>query len=103
MNDWHNHENYNCEITLDDGRQIRVYANWLHNQSLDDWQGWICHAGHKRLYVDKHLTVFGGECRNDTLGSALDSFNLLDQTICRQPTCSGCTDDLLVEKHRGEQ
>jgi len=100
LKDWADHENYNCEITLADGRQYRVYANWLHNERLDNWQGWHCAAGSQRIYIDRNLQVFGGECLNDTLGSALGRFDLLTKTICKRPTCTGCTDDLMVEKHQ---
>lgn len=94
-----NHTNYNCEISTDSGEKYRIYANWLHNEHLDAWKGWHCHAGTTRLYIDKELTVFGGECKNDHLGHALTGFNILDGTICQQDRCGGCTDDLMVSKH----
>jgi len=100
--DIENHINYNCEIIIESGDKYRIYANWLHNQGLDHWDGWVCHAGNKRLYIDKDLQVFGGECRNDYLGSAIQGFGMLDKTICRRTTCTGCTDDLMVEKHAPE-
>jgi hypothetical protein len=93
-----NHPNYNCEILTDNGDRYRVYANWLHNEGLDHWQGWICHAGDTRLYIDKDLQVWSGECKNDSLGSALQGYSLLTSTQCRKPTCTGCTDDLMVKK-----
>jgi len=94
-----NHPNYNCEVTTDSGDTYRVYANWLHNNKLDKWRGWHCQAGVTRLYINKDLEVFGGECRNDQLGNVLTGFELLDETICQQETCNGCTDDLIVHKH----
>ena len=94
-----NHSNYNCEITTDTGETFRVYSNWLHNNHLDQWEGWHCSAGTTRLYIDKELRVFGGECKNDQLGYALTEFTLLNGTVCRQKTCTGCTDDLTVAKH----
>lgn len=93
-----NHKNYNCEITLDSGEQFKVYANWLHNNELDYWQGWNCQAGSRRLYIDKDLKVYSAVCQNDLLGSALDHFDLLDSTVCRQSRCNGCTDDLMLSK-----
>lgn len=96
-----NHDNYNCEITLDSGETYKVYANWLHNNNLDQWTGWNCQAGANRLYIDKNLEVYGGECKNDSLGHAIDGFKLLSGTTCRQNTCTGCTDDLMVRKTRG--
>ena len=98
LKNWQDHPNYNCRIRLDDNREFLIYANWLHNEYLDQWQGWTCLAGARRLYIDKNLNVWSGECRNDFLGSASDEFNLLESTVCKQETCSGCTDDLLVAK-----
>jgi hypothetical protein len=95
-----NHDNYNCCATTQQGQQYLLYANWLHNNGLDHWQGWHCQAGTKRLHIDKNLQVYSGECLNDHLGSALDGFDLLDDgTVCQRPRCTACTDDLLVEKH----
>ena len=57
-------------------------------------------AGASRLYIDKNLDVWGGECKNDKLGNALTGFEILDYTICQQVQCYGCTDDLMVEKKK---
>ena len=40
QNKFENQENYNCRITTDTGEEYLVYANWLHNERLDNWQGW---------------------------------------------------------------
>lgn len=93
-----NHPNYNCEIQTQSGQTYRVYANWIHNNQLDSWKGWNCQAGTTRLYIDKNLNVYSGECKNDHLGHGLDGFDLLDGTVCKQDTCTGCTDDLIVRK-----
>lgn len=93
-----NHSNYNCEVATDTGETFRIYANWLHNNGLDSWQGWQCKAGSDRLYIDKNLQVFGGECENDHLGHAILGFQLLYSTVCKKSSCSGCTDDLVVAK-----
>ena len=93
-----NHENYNCRVTTEEGNEYLIYANWLPNNDLDHWKGWICHAGHTRLSIDKNLKVFGGECKNDYLGTT-DSFELLEYTVCNQERCGGCTDDLITAKH----
>lgn len=98
MNDL-DHENYNCRVIYEDGQQQLIYANWLHNQGLDHWTGWQCQAGSRRLHIDKDFQVYSGECRNDYLGSALTGIVLLEKTVCKQTTCTGCTDDLLVTKH----
>ena len=94
-----NHPNYNCEITTDSGETFRVYANWLHNEKLDQWKGWHCQAGTTRMLIDKNFNLYSGECKNDHLGNALTEFDLLNGTICQRNTCTGCTDDLMVDKH----
>ena len=92
-----NHTNYNCQVTTETGEEYLVYANWLHNNDLDHWKGWNCDAGATRLLVDKNLNVYSGECKNDYLGTT-DSFDILDGAVCKQETCTGCTDDLIVAK-----
>ena len=99
-NNFENQENYNCRITTDEGEEYLVYANWIHNKQLDHWQGWICEAGATRLLIDKDFKVYGGECKNDLLGSAIDEFIVLEHTTCKQERCTGCTDDLIVAKHK---
>lgn len=98
LKEFKNHENYNCKVTTESGEEYLVYTNWLHNEQLDNWQGWTCEAGATRLLIDKNFELYSGECKNDHLGSALGEFMILDQTICRQAHCTGCTDDLLVSK-----
>jgi hypothetical protein len=100
QNKFENQENYNCRITTDTDEEYLVYANWLHNERLDNWQGWTCEAGATRLLIDKDLKVYSGECKNDYLGSAVDDFFILDQAICKQQRCTGCTDDLIVTKYK---
>lgn len=95
-----NQENYNCRITIESGEHYLVFSDWLHNEQLDNWQGWICEAGATRLYIDKTLEVYSGECRNDHLGNALDNIELLEHAVCKRERCNGCTDDLVVAKHR---
>lgn len=100
LNDCDDHHNYNCKLTFPDGSERLIYANWLHNQGLDQWKGWTCMAGAHRLYIDKDLAVWSGECRNDYLGTIAEGWDLLISTQCQQPSCSGCTDDLMVTKYR---
>jgi hypothetical protein len=95
-----NHSNYNCEIVLDTGEKYLVYANWIHNNSLDHWQGWHCEAGHKRFYIDKNFDVWSGECQNDYLGNATEEWAIKNNSTCKQSTCTGCTDDLLTAKRK---
>jgi hypothetical protein len=98
LHKFENHQNYNCKITLESGEEYLIYANWLHNNGLDNWKGWSCEAGATRLFIDKDFNAYGGECKNDYLGSVLDDFNILDKTICTKDRCTGCTDDLIVAK-----
>jgi len=93
-----NQENYNCCVTTADGEEYLIYANWLHNEGLDTWQGWTCEAGAVRLLIDKDFEIYSGECKNDHLGSALAEFTVLEHTTCKQSRCTGCTDDLMVTK-----
>jgi len=96
-----NHQYYNCEIVLNTGETYRVSANWLHNQNLDQWQDWSCSAGQKRIMIDENFDVFSGECLNDNLGNLLKDWSPLSNfTKCRQSRCTGCTDDLIVDKYK---
>ena len=79
--------------------QIQDKILTLKNNQLDNWQGWQCEAGATRLFIDKDFSTYGGECKNDYLGSALDGFTILDTTICKKIRCTGCTDDLIVAKN----
>lgn len=93
------HENYNIQITLDDGDTYRIYANLLHNEKLDSWKGWHCEAGVHRIYIDKNLDVWSGECKNDYQGNINVGWNLYhDYTVCKRDRCTGCTDDLAIAK-----
>ena len=100
MTKFENHSNYNCEITLDTGQQYLVYANWIHNNRLDQWSGWSCSAGHTRFLIDKDFEIYSGECKNDHLGNVLSNWNIKTDTLCKRNTCTGCTDDLLTEKSK---
>jgi hypothetical protein len=98
-----NHQYYNCLVTTDDNRKFRMEANWLHNQELDRWQGWLCDAGHNRLYIGPDFDIYGGECCNDQLGNLETGWELLPtQTVCTKTRCTGCTDDLMAAKHLKE-
>ena len=94
------HENYNCQATDEQGQEHLVYANWMHNQGLDTWQGWHCNAGHTRFYIDKNFDIWSGECKNDYLGNALKEWRPKNDTVCKQATCTGCTDDLITKKSK---
>lgn len=94
-----NQKNFNCKIVTDQNREFYVYANWIHNQGLDYWQGWSCEAGQTRISIDGNLDVFGGACLNDKLGNIKTGWDLLtSNTQCRRERCSPCTDDLITEK-----
>lgn len=96
------HDNYNCQVTDDQGQEHLVYANWLHNEHLDNWLGYCCDAGHTRFHIDKNFDVWSGECKNDYLGNALSDWSPKTDTICKRITCTGCTDDLIVKKYINE-
>jgi hypothetical protein len=100
LNQFENHANYNCEITLDNGDQYLVFGNWIHNQELDNWQAWSCSAGYTRFYIDKNFDVWSGECKNDYLGNVLESWATKSNAVCARVRCTGCTDDLITEKHK---
>jgi hypothetical protein len=99
LSKFENHKNYNCKITTDMGEEYLVYANWIHNNRLDSWQGWSCDAGHTRFYIDKNFNVWDGECKNRQLGNVLTNWAPITDNVCRRSTCTGCTDDLLTRKH----
>lgn len=92
-----NHKNYNCIVTTDTEEQFHLYANWLHNNDCNYFQGWECEAGITRLHIDKNLNVFSGECKNNFLGD-IENFSPLETNICARERCTGCTDDLIVAK-----
>lgn len=100
MTQFENHTNYNCRITTDSDEEFLVYANWMHNSELDQWKGWQCDAGKTRLHIDQDLNVWSGRCKNDFFGSVTDQFYTGTSTVCKQDTCSGCTDDLIVKKSK---
>ena len=103
MSKFENHPDYNCEITLDSGEQFKIYANWMHNQKQDNFEGWSCAAGHTRFYIDKDFNIWDGECKNSLLGNALTEWNPILDNTCKRPTCTGCTDDLIVAKYKNER
>ena len=99
MTQFENHSNYNCKITVNDGQEFLIYANWMHNEDLNHWRGWRCDAGHTRFYIDKNFDIWDGECQNTHLGNVLTEWNINTDNICKRATCTGCTDDLIVAKH----
>ena len=94
------HENYNCRVTDDQGQVHLVYANWMHNEGLDTWQGYHCDAGNTRFYIDKNFDAWSGECKNNYLGNVLQDWNIKTDTVCKRTTCTGCTDDLITRKYQ---
>ena len=97
--EFENHQYYNCEIELSDGRSFKVSANWMHNNDLDHWSGWSCDAGYRRLHIDKDFNVYSAVCQNDRVGNLFKEWSPFDAPgICRRNRCTGCTDDLLIGK-----
>jgi hypothetical protein len=94
-----NHKYYNCEVETDTGETFLLDAKWINNHNLDHWQGWHCNAGVNRIAIEYDFNVYSGDCRNDLLGNALTDFDIfVEPTICKRSRCSGCMDDLLIEK-----
>lgn len=96
------HENYNCVVTDELGRARKLYANWLHNNNLDHWQGWRCDAGATRFYIDENFNIWSGECKNQSLGNVLKTWDRVPESHCQRPRCTGCTDDLVTKKYQIE-
>ena len=96
------HTNYNCRVTDEHGQEHLVYGNWLHNEHLDNWQGYRCDAGYTRFSIDKNYDVWSGMCKNDYLGNMLSVWDIKKDTICNRKTCTGCTNDLIVKKYINE-
>lgn len=103
LNKFENHPNYNCEITLDSGEKFKIYANWMHNEKQDSFQSWRCDAGYTRFLIDKNFDIWDGECKNSHLGQVLGNWELNSSTICKQLTCTGCTDDLITAKYKNDR
>jgi hypothetical protein len=99
LSKFENQKNHNCKITTDQGNEYLVYANWMHNEEIDNFKNWKCDAGVTRISIDANLNVYSGECKNDYLGNAQSDFELNQQTVCKRERCTGCTDDLMVKKH----
>lgn len=84
---------------MSNGEEYLLDGNWIHNNGLDNWQGWSCDAGQTRIVIDYDLTVYSGECENDKLGNLQSQWDILQTpTVCKRLTCTGCTDDLIVSK-----
>jgi hypothetical protein len=96
----YDHPNYNCIVEDNNGVQRKIYANWLHNNNHDYWQGWDCNAGVTRFYIDKNLEIWDGECKNKLLGNVLENWDPLQHNNCLRERCTGCTDDLMTKKHK---
>lgn len=94
--------NHNCLISTDTGDQYRVFANWLREHNLDQWQGWHCSAGDTRFYIDNNFDIWGGECKNDHLGNMLTNWDTKNGTVCQRKNCTSDTDDLLTTKYQPE-
>ena len=96
-----NHKNYNCEITLDDGRKYLVNAKWIQKSNLNFWESWKCEVGVTRIMIDSDLTVYSGECLNDKLGDLLNGWELLTESAtCKRIKCAGSAIDLMVSKRK---
>lgn len=96
-------KNYNTKITLENQEEYYIFADRLHNENLDFWQGWKCSSGSTTIIIDPNLDVYGSMCRNDYLGNLKNNFKILnDYTICKLPECVNCTTDLMITKYRSD-
>jgi len=94
-------KNYNTVVTTEDGNEYLVFADRLHNESLDHWKGWRCAAGAEYLAIDPNFDVYGSMCKNDYLGNLESNFELLkNYTECKLPRCVLCTADLMIDKFK---
>ncbi len=91
--------NYNVKVEFDNGDEAYMYAQRLSNENLDHWKDWQCASGVHSIYIYES-EIYGGECRNDRLGTFGDWDLLPKFTTCKQETCSGCLTDLLQEKYQ---
>ena len=100
MNDI-NHNNYNCKITYDTGEEKYIYSNWLNNNNLNNFEGWECHTGATRIFIDKSLNVYNGMCYTKHLGNLTTEWNLVDKKIiCPNQRCTSNTDDLATRRNK---
>lgn len=94
--------NYNCIVYFNDNTFIKLYSNELRNKNLDHFNNWACAAGHLQINIDYDDNVYTCNNKNQFLGK-LSEFKLCSSdhpNICRQQTCSGTTDNLLMYKHK---
>ena len=92
--------NYNCIVTTESGEQKKVYANWIHNNDLDHWQGWRCDVGYTNFFIDDKFNVWSGLCKNDLLGNIMTEWQVKSDTVCKRETCTGATGDLIATKYK---
>jgi len=98
-----NHKFYNTKVTLDNGEEWNLNADWIHNHKFDNWFGYKCHAGVDRISIDYNNDVYSGMCNNDLLGNLDTDWQLLNHpTMCKFDYCTGCTDDLIVKKYKDD-
>jgi len=90
--------NYNIRVIFETSEAL-IYSTRLHNEKLDFWQGWHCAAGNEAIYIYEDQ-VYGGECKNDYLGTTDNWMLLEDLAICKRERCGGCTTDLSLYKYR---
>ena len=95
------HNNFNCQITTDDGEESLIYANWLNNNELNNFEGWECYTGTYRIFIDKSLDVYNAMCHSTHMGNLNTGWDLVDKIIiCPNKRCTGNTDDLMTRRYR---
>jgi len=93
-----NEIHYNCIVIDTENVEHRVNSKQLYVKKLNAFKDWFCNVGIDRISIEKDL-VYGGECRNDFLGT-VDNWELLKEpTICKREFCTACSQDLLISKN----
>lgn len=92
-------KNCNAIVTVSNGDSIAIFADQLIDKNLNAFYGWKCRAGVERIYIDRDFTVYGGQCKNDSLGNLFDdNFEILkNPVLCQQKLCL-CTGDIYTTK-----
>lgn len=92
------------KIVIDGVSYPPNYANYMVSNGLNNFKGWKCSAGSKRLVIWHDGTVYPASCGTAKLYpmgnmNDLSKFNKLDQVICQSDYC-GCLPDLRTPKSR---
>lgn len=107
------------EILLSHYRSTKQYPPnckpkdiWLNDEKMrprdliisgqNNFEGWFCLAGSKKIHVDFYGDVWAGSCKIQKLGNMADLPLFNDPVICNKKLCT-CVDDVRVEKWTNEE